>query len=382
MASMDDVVIYGDTVRSADMRHEVAVLVPDPFLYLEVGGKRHVVVSSLEQPRIAEVHPDLELHPVQEFGWDDLVAAGAERADTELEVAVRACRELGVRTAAVPPEFPLALADRLRAQGLTLHPDRGVFEGRRRVKNEAELAGIRRAQRSAEAGMAAAAELLRRAQANGGGLVVDGEPLSCERIKAAIRDAVDRAGGSISEAFIVSHGAQTALGHELGFGAIHPDEPVVVDLWPRDPQSGCYADMTRTFVVGTVPDELGRYHELSLEALRRVHESVRAGVLGSELFGLACEPYERAGLPTQRTKADGEILEEGFFHSLGHGVGLEVHEAPLLGRAPDVLVAGDVVAVEPGCYRPDFGGCRLEDLVYVTGGGGEILTEFPYELTP
>jgi Xaa-Pro aminopeptidase len=257
-----------------------------------------------------------------------------------------------------------------------------VFEGRRRVKNGAELAGIRRAQRAAEAGMAAAAALLRRAQANRDGLMVDGEALSCERVKAAIRDAVDRAGGSVPEAFIVSHGPQTALGHELGSGPIRPDEPVVVDLWPRDPESGCYADMTRTFVVGEVPEELGRYHELSLEALKRVHDSVRAGALGSELFGLACEPFEREGLPTQRTKMDGQALEEGFFHSLGHGVGLEVHEAPLLGRAPDVLVAGDVVAVEPGCYRPGFGGCRLEDLVYVSDGGGEVLTQFPYELTP
>jgi Xaa-Pro aminopeptidase len=379
---MDDVVIYGDTVRSADMRHEVAVLVPDPFLYLEVKGRRHVVVSSIEQARIAEVHPDLELHPLQDFGWDELVAAGADRADTELHVAVRACRALKVTRAAVPPEFPLALADLLRAEGVTLNPDRSVFEGRRRVKNEAELAGIRRAQRAAEAGMAAAAELLRRAEAKRAGLMVEGEPLTCERVKAAMRDAIDRAGGSSPEAFIVSHGPQTALGHELGSGPIHPEEPVVVDLWPRDPQSGCYADMTRTFVVGEVPEELARYHELSLEALRSVHKGVRADVPGSELFGLACDPYERAGLPTQRTKADGETLEEGFFHSLGHGVGLEVHEAPLLGRAPDVLVAGDVVAVEPGCYRPGFGGCRLEDLVYVTESDGEVLTDFPYELTP
>ncbi len=379
---MDDVLIYGDTVRSADMRHEVAVLVPDPFLYLEVGGRRHAVVSSMEQPRIAEVHPDLELHTLQAFGWDDLVAAGAERADTELEVAVRACCTLGVERAAVPPEFPLALADRLRKNGLTLTPDRTVFEGRRRVKNEAELAGIRRAQRAAEAGMAAAAELLARAKVNGEALTVDGEILSCERIKVAVRDAVDRAGGSITEAFIVAHGPQTAMGHELGYGPIAPDEPVVVDLWPHDPKSGCYADMTRTFVVGEVPEELARYHELSLEALNRVHARVAAGVAGSELFGLACEPFEQAGLPTQRTKADGQTLDEGFFHSLGHGVGLEVHEAPLLGRSPDVLVAGDVVAVEPGCYRVGFGGCRLEDLVYVPDGAGEILTDFPYGLRP
>jgi Xaa-Pro aminopeptidase len=74
------------------------------------------------------------------------------------------------------------------------------------------------------------------------------------------------------------------------------------------------------------------------------------------------------------------VLEEGFFHSLGHGVGLEVHEAPTLGRGADQLVAGDVVALEPGCYRPGFGGCRLEDLVLVTEDGAQVLTDFPYDL--
>lgn len=379
---MDGVLIYGDTIRSADMRHEVAVLVPDPFLYLEIGGRRHVVVGAMELPRIGAVHPELELHELHKFGWDELMASGASRAEIELEVSVRACRDLGVADAAVPPEFPLALADRLRAAGITLAPDRSLFEGRRRVKSEAELDGIRRAQRAAEAGMAAAAELLRAARANADGLVVDGEELSAERIKVAIRDAIERAGGSLPEAFIVSHGPQTAVGHELGFGAIQAGEPVIIDLWPRDPQSGCYADMTRTFVVGEVPEELRRYHELCLEALGRVQGGVRGGLAGSDLFGLACEPFEQAGLPTQRTKAEGEALEEGFFHSLGHGVGLEVHEAPVLGRTPDVIVAGDVVAVEPGCYRPGFGGCRLEDLIYVTEDGGEIITDFPYDLTP
>jgi Xaa-Pro aminopeptidase len=168
----------------------------------------------------------------------------------------------------------------------------------------------------------------------------------------------------------------------MGSGRIQADEPVIIDLWPLDPESACHADMTRTFVVGEVPAELRRYHELTLDSLSRARAAVRAGAAGRELHRISCEPYEEAGLPTQLTKKPGEVLGEGFYHSLGHGVGLEVHEAPALGRAPDLLIAGDVVTLEPGCYRPGFGGCRLEDLLLVTEQGAEVLTDFPYDLEP
>jgi Xaa-Pro aminopeptidase len=109
----------------------------------------------------------------------------------------------------------------------------------------------------------------------------------------------------------------------------------------------------------------------------------RPGVPGRELFGAACDVFEEAGEPTQRTKPEGESLSDGFFHSLGHGVGLEVHEDPALGRTGvDPLVAGDVVAVEPGCYRKGYGGVRIEDLLLITDDGAERLTDFHYELAP
>ena len=88
----------------------------------------------------------------------------------------------------------------------------------------------------------------------------------------------------------------------------------------------------------------------------------------------------KAGYPTLLTKEDGRPLVDGFFHSLGHGVGLAIHEAPSLGRAGEALVAGDVLAVEPGIYKQGLGGCRLEDLVLVTTDGAEVLTRFPYDL--
>jgi Xaa-Pro aminopeptidase len=380
--AMSDILVWGDTLRYAELRHEIPLDVPDPFLYAEVGGGRHVVVASLECARIEALGGGVTVHPFEEYGHDELMSSGAERSQAALEVMSRACRSLGLRRAAVPAEFPVELADRLRGDGIELAVDRKLFEARRRVKSQAELAGIRRAQAAAEAGMRAAVDLLRQAERSGDGLVAGGESLTCELVKAVIRGAVDRAGASPGETLIVSHGAQTASGHDLGSGPIRPDEPVVIDLWPRDPESACFADMTRTFVVGEVPAELRRYHELTRESLARSLAAVRPGVAGREVHRISCEPYEEAGLPTQLTKRPGQVLMEGFFHSLGHGVGLEVHEAPALGRGADQLVAGDVITLEPGCYRPGFGGCRLEDLVVVTEDGAEVLTDFPYDLEP
>ncbi len=378
---MPDVLIFADSVLSPEMRHEVPVMVPDPFLYADKGGKRYAAASSFEVSRIAEA--GIEAHPWEDFGYDELIAEGLPREEiTWLHVNLNACRAFGIEDAVVPRSFPALVADHLRANGITLHPDYGFFADKRRVKTEAELAGIRRAQRAAEAGMGAAKEILARAERSNGSLTVGGEPLTSELVKVAIRRAFTEHGAT-SDDFIVSHGAQAAIGHELGFGVILPDEPIVIDLWPKDPESGCFADMTRTYVVGTPPEELVEYHRLVKEALDRSFAATKAGVPGSEVFILVCNFFEENGQKTAISKAPGEVLEDGFFHGLGHGVGLEVHEAPGMGRGSSGhLVAGDVVTLEPGLYRQGFGGCRLEDLVLVTENGAENLTDFPYDLTP
>ena len=186
-----------------------------------------------------------------------------------------------------------------------------------------------------------------------------------------------------ADEMIAAHGPQTAIGHHMGEGPIAADEPIVIDVWPRDRQSGCYADMTRTFVVGTPADDVVEWHRLCLQALEDAVAAIRPGASGGELNRQSCELFQQHGYSTALTKEPGVPLEDGFFHGLGHGVGLEVHEAPTLGiTGKEALVSGDVVTVEPGLYRKGYGGVRLEDLVLVTDDGAENLTRFPYDLTP
>jgi len=348
---MTDILIYGDTVRSPELRHEVPITVPDPFLYAERGGARHVVVHSLEAVRIKELG-GLELTPFEEVGYDDLIAQGLPREEIYKPLVLNACRKLGITSAVVPRYFPL------------------------------ELAGIRRAQRACEAAMDALRELLRDASQNGAGLELEWRPLTSERLKRRIGEVFNEHDMLVDD-FIVSHGPQSAVGHDMGAGQISAGEPIVVDLWPRDRETACFADMTRTFVVGEPPAEIVEYHRLCRQALEAAIGAIKAGVEGRDVFVGTCELFQANGYKTWLTKQPGEVLDEGFIHGLGHGVGLEVHEEPGMGAASrDPLVAGDVVTVEPGLYRPGFGGCRLEDLVLVTASGAENLTDYPYDLTP
>ena len=375
-----NVLMFADTVRSPELRHEIPSTVADPFLYGEVDGTRFTVIRSLEVERMKE-QPGLEVVAHEELGWDELRADGRSAGEVDLEIAARACKRFGVESAAVPPGFPLELADFLRAAGVELVVDRDLFERRRRAKNSAEIAGIRRATHAAEAATAAVRSILRDATIDGRRVLYEGVPLTSERLKAAVAAAFAENNAGADE-FIVAHGPQTCIGHHMGSGEILAGEPITVDLWPRDRESACFTDMTRTFVVGEVNDELRLYHALCKVALERSVAAIRPGLSTAELHRIAAEVFEDAGQRTQLSKQPGEILLDGFFHSLGHGVGLEVHEEPHLAPGEGTLVAGDVIAVEPGCYRQGFGGVRLEDLVLVTEDGAEVLTNYPYELEP
>jgi Xaa-Pro aminopeptidase len=179
------VLIYGDTERSPALRHEIPLAIGDPFLYAETDGRRVALTNLLERDRIARAVPDVELVLMEELGLDELIAERRPRPEIELELCARLCARLDVSVAVVPPQLPVALADRLRADGVELRPDAEAFERRRRAKSEAELRGVRRAQAAADAGMAAAAAMLRAANAQGGELRLDGATLTAEQVRAS-----------------------------------------------------------------------------------------------------------------------------------------------------------------------------------------------------
>jgi Xaa-Pro aminopeptidase len=382
---MAALLLYGDTQRSAALRHEIPLAIIDPLLFAEVDGRTYVLTSFLEAERVRGALPGVELLDYFELGYKDLVRDGMSLADASREVEARAVREIGLAEAVVPGDFPLGLGDRLRQDGVVLTVDDAAVELRRRAKTPAELDGMRAAQRAAEAAMAGACELLARAEPAEDGLQLDGKPLLAEDVRATLRSVCAEHGAPCPPNIIVASVWQGG-GHEPGSGPLPAGVPIHVDIWPRHEESACWADMARTFVVGEPAvkhaELIAEQAQLVREALAQAEAAVRPGVTGRELFDATCDLFEAAGWATQRTTG-AEAGPDGFQHSLGHGVGLEVHEAPPLGLAGhDPLVAGDVLAIEPGLWDPQVGGVTFEDLVLVTEDGHEVLTKFPYDLSP
>jgi Xaa-Pro aminopeptidase len=371
--------IYADSIRDADIYLASGISVVDPFAYIETDGTRVILTSELEADAARRNSTATDVWVESDFGRRELIKQGMNPHESALEVVRRALDRLQLTDVLVPPSFPLDLADYLRAHGVTVSTDRAGYEMRRRVKDERALEGIRVAQRATEAAFVRVKEMLGASTPGGEGLMLDGEQLTSERVSAGIEDVL-RAHGCEGEPPLVGAGPTGANVHEHGSGPIRAHESVIVDIFPRHTASRFFADMTRTFCVGEAPEQLRHMHATVLEAVKRSTERIAAGVNGTAVWEAACDVFEANGYRTTRGLADGESLDEDFFHGLGHGVGIEVHEAPNLGLAGDDLVSGDVVTIEPGVYRKGFGGVRLEDLAVVREGGCDVLTNFPYDL--
>jgi Xaa-Pro aminopeptidase len=349
---------------------------PDPFVTLYRPGGVSLLVSAMEYGRAKSESRADDVVRMSEYDYRELYEEYG-RAEAKARVVAAFLEDRGVDRVAVPGRFPLATADGLREQGVRVTAETDDVLARvRAVKTGAELEHVRTAQRANEAAMAAAERLLAAAEVGGNGLRYEGEPLTSERVKEEIEVTLLRHGCSLDET-IVAGGVDAADAHNRGSGQLPADEPIIVDIFPRDKASKYHADMTRTFVVGEPDSTVVEWFELTDEARRAGLDAVEPGATGEDVHDAVCDVYESAGHPTLR---DDPNAETGFIHSTGHGVGLDVHELPRLSSAGEELEPGNVITVEPGLYDPAVGGVRIEDLVVVTEDGYENLTDYQVEL--
>jgi Xaa-Pro aminopeptidase len=378
---MTTYLLYDDALKSLELRHEIGEPVGDPMVFLDLDGKR-VLVGSILEEAIFETREDVvdEYWTYDSLGSRDLVRD--DSFPTHLfgaELVHRALKKAGATEISVPPTFRLQEADYLRDKGIKVVIDESGWAARRRQKTPWELEGIERAQRAADTAMLTAARMLREAEPTGEGtLRFEGEILTSEWVREVMEGEL-LVQGAESQEIIVQSGDACLNGHEIGRGPILPNQSVIIDCFPRDRRTGTYTDMTRTLVPGRPSKELIEMHAHCKAALDLAFESLRPG--RNDAHRKVADYFADHGYPTFRTHQGEGPLMEGFFHSLGHGVGLEVHERPFLGERSEELMEGDVVAVEPGLYFPGKGGVRLEDTVLITSDGVEHFTDpLPYDL--
>lgn len=369
--------IYAASNTCAPLLYESGFNAEDPFLWFSCPKMTATVVSSLElgrarkQGRRTVAVLDREKLR-QELG---LPPANAQKMGTipfPVRQILDVSEAMGTTCWQVPGDFPLALANRLTALGITLTTVDDFCPGRR-VKSAHEVDCIRHAQRLAEAGLDRADQILSEsAVGDDGFLRWHDAVLTAEILRGELNAEIVRRGG-IPTGTITAPGTQGADPHQAGTGPIAANVPIVMDIFPRDEQSGYFGDLTRTRVKGHAADEVRRAYETVLAAQQQVLEALRPGLPASQFHQMTAGYFKECGYNTAWDASANAY--HGFFHGLGHSVGLEIHEEPSL-RPPDhtLLEAGHVVTVEPGLYYPSWGGIRIEDTVAITGDGIDNLT--------
>jgi Xaa-Pro aminopeptidase len=277
----------------------------------------------------------------------------------------------------VPPQFQVGIAKSLEKAGFRVSVSGQAAYPQRLIKTPDEIRSITRVQRIVERSMAAAAAMLRRARVVKGRLMLAGRTLRAEHLHRVINLTLMEH-GCVASGTIVAPGDQAVDPHNLGSGPIPASRPIVIDIFPRSMNSQYFADMTRTLIKGRPSRELTRQYQAVLRAQKLALSLIRPGVAVRSVHKAVQRCFEERGYYTGQK--DGRL--QGFTHSTGHGVGLDIHEPPKIGLVPASVRfrKGMVVTVEPGLYYLGTGGVRIEDLVVVTANGIRNLTRYPKRL--
>jgi Xaa-Pro aminopeptidase len=372
--------IISESESGADMLHATGFRAPDSFVYLESRGRTAILLSDLEfdrgrrQATVDEVVSQSELSARLEKSLG--------RKPSIAEVTARFLKARGGSRPLVPVDFPLGLARELENEGIKVTPVDGMFRPERQIKTAEEVRLMTCATRITEEGMKRAFEVLRASSIGPRNILRwGGNTLTAERLRIEIESTILRAGGIPAGNSIVACGEQACDPHERGHGPLKAHQLIILDLFPRASASGYYGDLTRTVVRGKATEAQTRLWEICLLGQKLALGSLRSGADGGVIHREVTQFFADNGYPTERVGVgkDGSGGRwSGFFHGTGHGLGLELHEAPRFGAAK--LKAGQVFTIEPGLYIPGLGGVRHEDVALITKTGHKLLSRCPKPL--
>jgi len=339
---------------------------PDPVGLLVYGKENFLIVSALEKGRALKETAAgfLILTP------EDITGS---RNATVIEAAIFILKEKRETRVRMPPSIPFATAAYFEKAGvlpILLKPNQLLD---RSVKTGAELKKIEASQRAACRAMKAAVQWLAQSQTDCGGFLTDGVK---KRTSADLKRVINRClleDDCFCADVIVACGAATAQPHNRGRGALKVGVPIVLDIFPQHNEHGYWGDLTRTVCKGRVPAALRHMHQAVKKAQQTALNLLRPGISGAVIHRAVEEFFQQEGFKT----ALNEPQPYGFIHGTGHGVGLEIHEAPRISRKGGILKEGQVVTVEPGLYYPRIGGVRIEDTVRITEDGWAPLVRCP-----
>jgi len=369
--------IISESESGADMLHSTGFRAPDPFVYLESRGRTAILLSDLEFDRGRRQATVDEVVSLSELSAS--LEKGLGRKPSIAEVTARFLKARGGSRPLVPTDFPMGLARELENEGIKVTPVGGMFRPERQIKTAEEVRLMTRATRITEEGMKRAFEVLRASRIGPRNILRwGGNTLTAERLRIEIESTILRAGGIPAGNSIVACGEQACDPHERGHGSLKAHQLIILDLFPRASASGYYGDLTRTVVRGKATEAQTRLWEICLLGQKLALGSLRSGADGGVIHNAVTRFFADNGYPTERVGVgkDGSGGRwSGFFHGTGHGLGLELHEAPRFGAAK--LMAGQVFTIEPGLYIPGLGGVRHEDVALITKTGHKLLSRCP-----
>lgn len=350
----------------------------DPYLAFTIGDRKFGLAVPMEFARMKKQSTFDEVLLLSEIRDEAAKRFKLPKGTVpdDCQVVQHLAKVYGIRGFHVGARFPAGLAFKLRDAGLRITvAENGNLFPQRECKTAAEVAALRKGNRASAAGLRAVAKTLAEAKIRDGKLVHAGETLTSERLRDIISLAT-LAEGALALDTIAAAGDQACDCHEVGHGPLRAGELIVVDIFPRRIADGYWGDMTRTFLKGKASDAQRRL----VRTVKRGHELgmrlIKPGVTGGEVQEAVEAFFAKEGYKTVKNSRE----PEGFFHALGHGVGLQVHEGPAIRPgAKNRLQQGMVVTVEPGLYYRGLGGVRIEDVVHVTKDGNEKISSAPYK---